>query len=75
MKEVLFLSFFATFCISGFSEYSSNVPALLIEQLDLDAGKGPVYGQSWSPDGAMIASGAGRYDVPHTGATIVWKIP
>ncbi len=35
----------------------------------------PVWSVSWSPDGTMFASGAGGYQQPHTGATIVWELP
>lgn len=35
----------------------------------------PVWSAAWSPDGSKVASGAGRYEQPHIGATIVWTIP
>ena len=35
----------------------------------------PVWSASWSPDGLYVTSGAGRYEQPHTGATIVWQVP
>lgn len=35
----------------------------------------PVWSVSWSPDGTRVATGAGDYDVPHVGATIVWRVP
>ena len=35
----------------------------------------PVWSVSWSPDGKFVASGAGAYQEPHVGATIVWQVP
>jgi len=35
----------------------------------------PVWSISWSPDGKKVASGAGKYETPHTGATIIWIVP
>ena len=35
----------------------------------------PVWSVAWSPDGKFVASGAGTYEKPHVGATIVWQVP
>lgn len=35
----------------------------------------PVWSASWSPDGKYVSSGAGAYEQPHVGATIIWQVP
>jgi len=56
VKKIMLLSIFAFLWLSAFSGSSSNPSTFLLQQYDLNAGKGPVYGQSWSPDGLWLVT-------------------
>jgi WD40 repeat protein len=56
MRKIMLSVLIVSFCVAGFSAQQPNPTKKLLEWADLKAGKGPVYGQSWSPDGGRIVT-------------------